>query len=218
MKQYKAVIFDLDGTLLDTLTDLANSMNQVLEEASLPIHPVDAYRFFVGDGAATLITRAIPEDLRTPENIQAYLASFLEVYKRSWDKTTRPYDGILEMLAALAGKGIKIAVLSNKPDEFTKLCVARYFPKIRFHMIYGQRDSFPRKPDPAGALDIAEKIGISPAEIIYLGDTSIDMKTAAAAGMYAIGALWGFRSCEELVENGASVLIGNPMGLLDLMQ
>ncbi|MBU0728726.1 MAG: HAD family hydrolase [Proteobacteria bacterium] len=217
MKSFKAALFDLDGTLLDTLADLGNSTNNALENLGYPIHHLDAYRYFVGDGALTLISRALPEASRSEESIKTCLEEFIKVYRRNWDNLTKPYSGIMEMLAGLAAKGIKLAVLSNKPDDFTRLCVAKYFADSTFDLVYGQRPGVPKKPDPAGALAIAETLGIDPGEFLYLGDTGIDMKTANAAGMMAVGALWGFRPRAELEGNGAKKLVGTPEEFLHLL-
>ena len=130
---------------------------------------------------------------------------------------TRLYDGVPEMLDALTGRGLRIAVVSNKPDDFTKQCVAYFLPNWRFDAVIGQRDEIPHKPDPAGALEAAERLNIHTGDCLYLGDSAVDMKTAVAAGMFPVGALWGFRSAKELRENGAQVLIKRPLEVLDLL-
>ncbi|MEW6220389.1 MAG: HAD family hydrolase [Thermodesulfobacteriota bacterium] len=213
----RAVIFDLDGTLLDTLADLAAAVNRALAARGLPVHPLDAYRFFVGEGAATLVQRALPAAARGGTLAQEVLASFVEDYGRHWRVTTRPYDGIPELLAALAGRGLALAVLSNKPQDFTRLCVGQFFGDIPFAQVLGEELGRPRKPHPAGALAIASRLGLPPAAFLYLGDTAIDMETARAAGMYGVGALWGFRSRAELEESGARALVASPQELLPLL-
>jgi phosphoglycolate phosphatase len=214
---YKAILFDLDGTLLDTLEDLGNAANRVLYKYGFPTHTMDNYRLFVGDGVVTLMNRALPEDKRNNDTIQICVKTFREEYGKSWNVKTRPYDGVAEMLDALTAGGLKMAVLSNKPDEFTKLCVTEYLPKWAFDIVLGQRNSLPLKPDPACALEIAKCLDVPPSHFIYLGDTAIDMKTAVAADMFPVGALWGFRTERELLENGAQALIKRPQEILTIL-
>jgi len=214
--KFKAVVFDLDGTLLDTLDDLADSMNHVLAKYSYPVHEVDAYKYFVGNGLRELVRKTFPEGFRDDENVDHGLSELREEYSSRWSSKTKPYEGIAGLLNALADKGLKMAVLSNKADDFTKLMVRKLLPDWNFNLVFGERNGVPRKPDPAGALEIASSLGIQPQECLYLGDTGVDMRTAVSAGMYPIGVLWGFRKAEELVENGAKVLIANPATVLDL--
>ena len=214
---YRAVIFDLDGTLLDTLEDLSDSLNHVLAARGLPTHTLDEYRYFIGEGTAMLITRALPKGKRNDETIRACLEEYRENYGRNWRVKTRPYEGVSEMLDALTGRGLNIAVLSNKPHDFTERCVAEFLPNWTFGAVLGQRDTVMKKPDPAGALEVAERLNIPPAEFLYLGDSAIDMKTAIAAGMFPVGVLWGFRPAEELQEGGARALIERPLEILNLL-
>lgn len=214
---FKAILFDLDGTLLDTLEDLGNAANRVLERHGFPTHTTHNYRYFVGEGASALMKRALPEDKREDDTINFYVRAFREEYGQRWNLKTRPYDGVAEMLDALTARGLRMAVLSNKPDEFTKRCVAEFLPKWNFEVVMGQRDPMPLKPDPAGAREIAGCLNVAPAQFLYLGDTAIDMKTAVAAGMYPVGALWGFRTERELLENGARTLIKRPQDILGLL-
>ena len=214
---FEAILFDLDGTLLDTLEDLGNAANRVLEKYDFPTHTMDNYRLFVGDGVVTLMNRALPEDKRNNDTIQICVKTFREEYGKSWNVKTRPYDGVAEMLDALTAGGLKMAVLSNKPDEFTKLCVTEFLPKWAFGMVIGQHNSLPLKPDPAGALEIVKCLDVPPSNFIYLGDTAIDMKTSVSAGMFPVGALWGFRTGKELLENGAQALIKRPQEILNFL-
>lgn len=214
---FKAILFDLDGTLLDTLEDLGNAANRVLEKYDFPTRPLDTYRYFVGDGATVLMKRALPENKRDDDTVGACVQTFREEYGKGWNVKTRPYDGVAEMLDALTAGGLKMAVLSNKPDEFTKRCVTEFLPKWNFEMVLGQSNLMPLKPDPKGALEIARCLNVIPSHFIYLGDTAIDMKTAIAAGMYPVGALWGFRTGKELRENGAQALIKRPQEILTLL-
>jgi phosphoglycolate phosphatase len=206
----RAVLFDLDGTLLDTLEDLCDSVNRVLARNSFPPHPLDAYRYFIGDGAATLFTRALPPDHREERTLLRCLCQFREDYGINWNVKTRPYDGIPEMLDALVERGISLSVLSNKPHETTEKCVSGLLGRWSFDVVLGQREAVPKKPDPAGAQEIAGRIGIPPAAFVYLGDTGTDMRTARAAGMYPVGALWGFRPEEELRQQGARAFAETP--------
>jgi phosphoglycolate phosphatase len=214
---YKAVIFDLDGTLLDTLEDLGNAVNRVLTANGFPTHKIDAYRYFIGDGEAMLITRALPEEKRSDKIISTCLEEYRYDYDRNWNVNTKPYDGVAGMLDALVVHGFKLAILSNKPHEFTKLCVTGLLSKWTFDAVFGQREPIPRKPDPTGALKIAGELKIPPSDFLYLGDTAVDMKTAIAANMFPVGVLWGFRPAEELQKSGAQVLLKKPSDILNIL-
>jgi len=216
MKKYKAILFDLDGTLLDSLNDIANAANRVLSKRQFPAHPVDAYKYFVGDGTKTLFARALPEDKRSDSIIQICMKEFEQEYSKNWNDETSLYPGIEEMLDLIQDHGFKMAILSNKPQEFTQYCVDAFLYKWPFEEVSGFQTSLPPKPDPSAALTIARRMGISPASFLYLGDTGVDMKTAVSAGMYPIGALWGFRSSDELTENGAKVVVDHPLEVADL--
>jgi phosphoglycolate phosphatase len=214
---FRAVLFDLDGTLLDTLDDLADSANLALRRLELPEHPVEAYKQFVGGGIENLVRRAVPEDRRDAATLAECLKLTRENYAARWAEKTRPYDGIPELLDALAARGIPMAVFSNKPEDFTRLCVERLLAAWHFEMVLGATPALPKKPDPAGAHEIARHFQVALAEVLYLGDTDTDMQTAVAAGMFPVGALWGFRDAEELTANGARVLIERPLDLLPLL-
>ena len=215
--RYKAILFDLDGTLLDTLEDLATAANRALGTLGLPAHPTDAYRVFVGDGLRTLAERILPGEQRSAAQVDALVAAFEREYSRTWNERTAPYAGVPEMLDRLTGDGYRLSVLSNKPDAFTRLCVEQLLPHWTFAPLYGQRPGVPKKPDPAAALAIAAELGLDPAEVLYLGDTATDMYTARAAGMAAVGVLWGFRSADELRAAGARHLITHPGELAPLL-
>lgn len=214
--KYSAVLFDLDGTLLDTIEDLSDSMNIVLKSAGYPIHTVDEYKIFVGDGMENLVRRSLPSKALDAEVIQDIILKMKEEYSKRQALKTKPYSGIYELLSELIGMKIALAVLSNKPDEFTLSVMKYYFPDIPFSAIHGQKAGIEKKPSPAGALEIAKELNLKPEEFVYVGDTDTDMKTAVAAGMFPVGALWGFRSAEELLENGARKLIQEPLELLGL--
>jgi len=208
------ILFDLDGTLLDTLEDLADSTNRCLASLGFPGHPVEAYRYFVGDGLAKLALRTLPAERRDPATAQALQDLFNRDYHQHWADKTRPYEGITGLLDALAARGRSIAVLSNKPPAFTVEMVRHFFGSWSFAAVFGARDSHPRKPDPAAALEAGSAMGLAPGEVLYAGDTATDMQTARNAGMFAVGVLWGFRPRAELEQNGAQALVSRPAELL----
>jgi phosphoglycolate phosphatase len=214
----KAVIFDLDGTLLDTLDDLADAGNRVLAAAGLPVHSVARYRYFVGDGLAALILRILPEEMRSEEEVQRMALAFREVYAENWNAKTKVYRGIDTLLNGLQKNEVPMNVLSNKPHDFTRLCVGEFLGQWIFAHVLGNRAGLAKKPDPAGALEIAENLGLAPSEIVYVGDTATDMRTAVNAGMYPVGALWGFRTAEELKQSGAARLAERPEEVLELFR
>ncbi len=214
---YKAVLFDLDGTLLDTLEDIAISCNRALLIHKLEPHPVAAYRYFVGRGLFSLIESVIPEERRNEQTIASVAGSFNEEYEKNWAVNSRPYDGVYEMLSRLAALGIPMAILSNKPQVFTEICVKKMLADFSFFPVLGQREGVAKKPDPAGALDVAEQLGLAPDEFLFLGDSSIDMLTAIRSEMTPVGALWGFRDEEELHKSGAEYLLSHPLMLIDLL-
>jgi phosphoglycolate phosphatase len=213
----KAVVFDLDGTLLDTLEDIADAANKVLAEHNFPLHNTVDYRTFVGEGVNMLMTRAVPYQKNHIDTIDDCCKAFREIYKVHWNKKTKPYDGVAEMLDELTARKLPLAVLSNKPDDFTKKCVAELLHRWTFQMVQGSCSNIPYKPDPTGARHIADALGIPPANILYLGDTGTDMRTAVNAGMFPVGVLWGYRTREELQSHGAKALIEQPRELLTLL-
>jgi phosphoglycolate phosphatase len=214
---YRAVLFDLDGTLLDTIKDIADSVNIALAQLGFSQHEVEAYKYFVGDGRKALTIRALPEDCRDTANVERLSASIEEEYSRRWAMNTLAYPGIPDMLQSVVDLGIKMAILSSKPQDSIEEMVSRLLPQWRFEIVFGARSSIPMKPDPTSALQIARRLNIPPAEFLYLGDTDVDMKTASAAGMYPVGALWGFRTADELLAGGARQLIQNPNDLPNLL-
>jgi phosphoglycolate phosphatase len=214
IRDIEAIIFDLDGTLIDSLTDIANAANQTIGKLNAPSHSIDAYRYFVGDGLFMLMKRALPADTGD-EVISESCRVFKAIYEKNWYNTTRPYNGIEELLSLLVESGIKLAVLSNKPHLFTQQCVARFFPDAIFYPVYGYREGIPAKPDPTGAQSIADTLKVSPGKCVFVGDSSVDMHTAVAAHMIPVGVAWGFRSVKELKEAGARKLLYQPKELLD---
>ena len=212
-----AVIFDLDGTLLDTLADLANSMNAVLRACGYATHSRDDYRYFVGEGMETLVRRTLPSSAPGVEQVSARLADMRAEYGRRWSETSQPYEGIPEMLDALTDRGVPLAVLSNKPDDFTRLVVQTLLPAWTFVECRGLREDTPAKPDPAGAIAIAGALNVEAARVLYVGDTATDMKTGRSAGMFTVGVTWGFRQRQELEAHGAQRIVDAPAQLLDLI-
>ena len=215
--KFQAILFDLDGTLLDTLADMANATNAALTRLGFPTHRRDAYRYFLGGGMDCLVRRAVPERCHDSETLKKCREAIIDEYRSRWAQNTRPYPGISELLAELDKRGIVKAVLSNKPDDFTKKTVEKLLADFHFEIVRGAKPAVPVKPDPTGAIRIAEELDIPPGRFIYLGDTDTDMQTAHAAGMFAAGALWGFRTAEELSANGAQVLLKTPKEVLNLL-
>lgn len=204
----KLVIFDLDGTLLDTIADLAESANHALKELGYPTHPVEVIRTFVGNGINKLLERALPANERTEENVMNLRTHFIPYYDRHNADLSQPYPGIVSLLEQLQAKGTMIAVASNKYQKATVKLVRHYFPTIRFIEVLGQREGINVKPDPTIVSDILKKANVSQEETLYVGDSGVDMQTAINAGVEAIGVTWGFRPRAEL-ESFA------PMGVVD---
>ncbi|MEA4916378.1 HAD family hydrolase [Proteiniphilum sp.] len=212
----KGIIFDLDGTLVDSIEDIANAMNRVLAENGFPEHSLAAYKIFVGRGLLNLTRRALPETVQDEGTVKACYQRMTEVYNDHCIEKTKPYDGIMPLLDELQSRGFKLAVFSNKADQFTKKIVQVLMPGY-FDRVAGMTVEELKKPNPACALQISEDMGVSPGEILYLGDTGIDMETASNAGMYAVGVLWGFRSESELVDAGAKSILHHPLDLIRLL-
>ena len=211
--RFDGVIFDLDGTLIDSLEDIASAANTVLSDLGKPTYPVSEYRVLVGDGLAMLFQRALPE-CETDASLKAdCMHRFEQAYSRCWNNRSKPYDGIETLLKKLSQRSVSLSVLSNKGDTFTKQCVSHFFGDIRFAHVLGQSERFPRKPDPTSAKWIAGQLGGDSSRIAYVGDTNTDMKTALGSGLFAIGVTWGFRSERELRAEGA-LQICNEVGEL----
>lgn len=215
--KFEAVLFDLDGTLLDSIEDLTDSMNIVLDGFGFPGHDAEACKNFVGDGVEIFALRALPENRRDEATVAQCAAEMRAEYRKRWSLKTRPYDGIPELLDDLTLRHLKLAVLSNKPEESTKEMVAELLSKWRFYPVAGARPSVPKKPDPILAIEISQQLRVPADKFLYLGDTGTDMKTARGAGMFAVGALWGFRTAEELKDTGAEVLVAHPSEVLQLL-
>lgn len=216
--RFSGVLFDLDGTLLDTLADVADATNAALGQLGYPGHPLEAFKYFIGDGMEQLARRALGPGPHDPGLVVQCVERIREEYTRCWACKTRPYDGVPELLDQLTARQVPMAVLSNKPQDFTRLCVQRLLGQWRFDVVVGAGGQFPPKPHPAAARHIALVLRLPASQIVYLGDTNTDMQTATAAAMYPVGALWGFRTAEELRASGAQLLISQPLELLPLLE
>lgn len=214
LSSLKAFIFDLDGTLVDSLADLATAVNRMLDDNGYPRVSIDMFPQHIGDGMKKLVERALPADKRDPENVERCAAEYLAHYDKCWHDDTSIYDGMTDAIAALSARGLRLGVISNKPHRFTVLCSEFFFPKGSFEVILGQREGIPRKPDPAAGLELARRMGLEPSDCAYIGDSGVDMEFGTRSGMKRIGVLWGFRDREELVASGAEVLISHPSELL----
>ncbi|WP_353892942.1 HAD family hydrolase [Proteinivorax hydrogeniformans] len=211
----KAVIFDLDGTLLDTIEDIADSMNLVLSEANLPTHPVDSYKHFVGNGMPKMVKRALPKQMRDRENIEKFTENMRQTFAKNWDNKTKLYPGIGKALTNLKEQGTKLAILSNKPHSFTLEAYDKYLDKWEFDVVQGwDPDKAPLKPDPKSLLAIADKLKVKQSEVAYVGDSDVDMVTAQNADVFGVGVSWGFRGAQELRENGADEVVDSPYEIL----
>lgn len=210
--QYKAVIFDLDGTLINSLNDLADSVNKVLASYNLPTYNIESYKYRVGNGIRKLMERSLPADKQNL--LDEALEKFKAIYAEHNLDKTRPYADIMQLLQTLKDKDIKLGVCTNKHDEAAKAIIKTLFDENTFSQIIGDKAGLKRKPDPGKVLAIAKNWNIAPQEIAYLGDSGVDMQTAVNADMLAVGVLWGFRTADELKENGADVLISSPLELL----
>ena len=215
--KFSAVIFDLDGTLLDSLPDIAAAANEVLQQQGFPIHSLDAYRYLVGEGVVRLFVKALPQDQAGESLVADCVRRFHETYDRTWNLHSRSFEGIAQLLTELTRRQMALAVLSNKPHEFTRKCVEHYLGRFPFQAVEGTRDGMARKPDPAPAVAIAAQLALPASEFAFVGDTAVDMQTATAAGMYAIGASWGYREVDELQAAGARTVIDCPAQLVDLL-
>jgi phosphoglycolate phosphatase len=214
---FKIVVFDLDGTLIDSLGDLADAMNAVLDRLGHPTHPRDGYRFMVGDGIETLVRRALPPGTLNDSIVADVVHQMRAEYSTRWTATTRPFPGIPQLLDTLRARRFLTAVLSNKPDNPTREIVDELFMDGDFDIVRGALDDVPLKPDPFSVLDIISELDQTPERSVFVGDTAVDMKTGVNAGMLTVGVTWGFRARHELVAAGADHIIDQPLELLDLL-
>ena len=210
----KLVIFDLDGTLLNTIADLAHSTNHALRELGIGAHPLESYPYFVGNGIRKLFERALPATLRTQEMVEKVRTIFLAYYDVHNTDETTIYPGVAELLRELQNRGVQIAVASNKYQSATEKLMQEYFPEIHFVSILGQREGIPPKPDAGIVKDTLKSAGVTEAEALYVGDSGVDMQTASNSGVESVGVTWGFRPMEELQQSGAKHLIENPKELI----
>lgn len=213
----RLVIFDLDGTLLNTIADLANSTNHALNQLGYPTHEPEEYNFMVGNGINKLFERALPEGEKTEENVLRVRREFIPYYDQHNADESRPYPGIPELLETLQAKGIQLAVASNKYQAATEKLIAHYFPNIKFIAVFGQRDGVNVKPDPTIVEDILRISGTPKDEVLYVGDSGVDMQTARNAGVTACGVTWGFRLLAELESFNPRYIIEVPQLISDLI-
>ncbi len=213
----RLAIFDLDGTLLNTIGDLAHAANYALASCGYPTHEIADYTMFVGNGIAKLLERALPESERTADNVERMRSYFIPYYTQHNTDYTLPYVGIPRLLNDLQSCGIQLAVASNKYQEATEKLIAHYFPDIRFCAVLGQREGIPVKPDPAIVYDILQLFPVACEEVLYIGDSGVDMSTAEAAGIVSVGVTWGFRSREELHAHHARYLVDTPSQIIDIL-
>ena len=209
-------IFDLDGTLLDTLADLATACNLALRQLGLPEHPRDAYPLFVGKGMRALVELIVPPG-SPAALVDDCAARFAKHYRECWHEKSKPYPGVEELLKRLSAAGVGIAILSNKPHDFTLVCVRHFFPTLDFLRVFGLRDSYPRKPDPASAMELAAIAGLKPQDCFFIGDSAIDMATGTNAGMTTIGVTWGFRGAGGLKDSPARYLVATASDIYRLV-
>lgn len=215
--KFKGVIFDLDGTLVNSLEDIADAMNSVLQNLNYPTHNYETYQYFIGSGLRNLVSKALPETHNDEKHIDRCYQLMIEEYSGNCTRKTKPYDGIVELLDHLISHNIKLSVFSNKSDELTKKITTALFPNY-FEPIVGLSIEALKKPNPSEARAISKSLGLKTEEIIFVGDSGIDMQTAANANMLAVGVSWGYRPEEELIANGAKYVLNHPLDLIQILQ
>ena len=214
--QFKAVFFDLDGTLADSLVDLAVSTNYVLQKHGFPAQPVPAYQYFAGDGIVKMIERAMPAEAVCEETLCRLKADWLEYYGQHYADHTTAYDGLISLVSELKEKGVRLAVVTNKAQEMAEFVVHKLFGDD-FDVVLGLREGLPAKPDPTGIFMTMEQLGVTAEECAFVGDTGMDVSAGVNAGVYPIGVLWGFRKKEELVRFGAKAFASNAAELREIL-
>lgn len=215
---FKAAIFDLDGTVLDTVESIATAGNRMLEALGMQPFPIENYKYYAGDGADTLVRRALKEAGDTGlAHFEEGLRIYREFFKTDCNYHVRAFPGMKETLQVMKEQGMKLGIVSNKPNQAALDVVAEFYGNL-FDAVLGHREDIPKKPNPAGTLQMARDFGVTPEQCIYVGDTNTDMQTGKGAGMYTVGVLWGFRDRKELEENHADVIIERPEELLEIMQ
>ncbi|MDD7065536.1 MAG: HAD family hydrolase [Sodaliphilus pleomorphus] len=214
----KLVIFDLDGTLLNTIEDLGNAANYALHKNGYATHSMASYPFFVGNGVRRLIERVLPEDRRDIETVERLLKDFKEYYNEHLTDCTKPYPGIEDMLLGLRAKGVKVAVASNKYQAAAERIVAHYYGNVDFAAVEGQKEGVKTKPDPSIVFGILAKTKVAKADVLYVGDSGVDMETARRACVDSVGVTWGFRPEKELIEYHAGTIVNSPDQILNLVE
>ncbi|MGN7809108.1 HAD family hydrolase [Flavobacterium sp. 22076] len=213
--KFKGIIFDLDGTLVDSLHDISDAMNKVLTALSYPIHNYDTYQYFIGSGLRNLVSKALPASNSSDDEIESCFECMVDEYSKICTLKTKPYDGIVELLENLTSQNIKMAVFSNKADELTKKIASEIFPN-HFDTAVGLSTEELKKPNPFEAIEISKKWNLKPEEILFVGDSDIDMKTAINANMFPVGVTWGYRTEDELKSSGAKAVINNASELIEI--
>lgn len=215
--KFKAVIFDLDGTLVNSLEDIADAMNSVLKDLNYPTHSYEAYQYFIGSGLRNLVSKALPETHNDEKDIDNCYDLMIEKYSVDCTRKTASYEGIRDLLDHLISQNIKLSVFSNKSDALTKKVVADLFPNY-FNPVVGLSIEALKKPNPHEAIEISKSLGLTTEEIIFVGDSGIDMQTATNANMFAVGVSWGYRPAEELIANGAKYVLNHPLDLIPILE
>lgn len=214
---FKGVIFDLDGTLVDSIEDIADAMNEMLRCNGYARHDVSAYKLFVGSGIRNLVYKALPTYARKEDIVNRCFTEMMVLYRNNFVDKSYLYKGIAEMLDGIVLRGIKMSILSNKADEFVSKVVDVLLSNWKFESVLGLTSEEDKKPNPKFALKMAQQMGFKPSEMVFMGDSSVDMKTANNAGMNPVGVLWGFRSKDELIENGAKYILEKPTDFLQVL-
>lgn len=214
--KFKGIIFDLDGTLVNSLEDISDAMNKVLQGLNFPTHNYETYQYFIGSGLRNLISKALPATNNSDEQIEICFECMINEYREICTLKTKPYDGIVELLKNLTSQNIKMAVFSNKADELTKKIASEIFPN-HFDTAVGLSTEALKKPNPIKAVEISKKWNLKPEEILFVGDSDIDMQTAVNANMFPVGVMWGYRTEEELKASGAKLVLNNPLELIQIL-
>lgn len=217
VKMIKAVLFDLDGTLVNSLEDLANSTNYALSKYGFPTHETEKYKYFVGDGMQKLIERVLPESERDNDTKQKVFDCFFAYYREHYCDKTTVYSGILRLIDELKSNGIKMSVVSNKAEEMAVTVVKKLFVNT-FDIVCGKREGYPAKPDARLTLKVINDLKVAPSECLFIGDSGMDMAAAVNANCKGVGVLWGFRTKEELLSNGADYIIENPLQIVEIIK
>lgn len=212
----KAVLFDLDGTLANSLLDLSIATNYAIGKFGFPPRETENYKYYAGDGMPKMIKRALPENENSDRLVADIMPVFLKYYSEHYCDNTKSYEGVIELIDSLKAKELLVAVVTNKNEEMAKKVVAKLYGN-RFDLILGKRDGIPPKPDPTAALMAMDALGVSPQECVFVGDSKMDVMTGVNSGAYPVGVLWGFRKCDELIEGGAKSIIAKPQELLEII-